>query len=284
MKKHLIIFKTVFAVLSAVCLLFVLSAATDTDALAAERLKLSTTTSTENAGLLGYLLPAFEKDTGIKVDVIAVGTGKALKLAENGDVDVTMVHAPSRETAFVDAGFGVNRRVVMANYFIVVGPESDPAGVARASLSTDAFRLISEGEHHFISRGDSSGTHVKETSIWDRCDIRPSGSWYIESGRGMGETLTMADEKMGYTLSDAGTFLKYESKVQLKALFAKKDDDLFNPYAVIAVNPARWPEANYEGAMKFIAWITTPAVQNMIREFRDGKGRVLFYPLAMPSM
>lgn len=252
--------------------------------LAGERLKLSTTTSTENTGLLGYLLPAFEKETGIKVDVIPLGTGRALKLAENGDVDVTMVHAPAKEIAFVEAGFGVNRRIVMANYFMIVGHAADPAAISKASSAREAFQLIAKGKHTFISRGDNSGTHAKEEDIWKAAEISPAGAWYVESGRGMGETLTMADEKMGYTLSDAGTFLKYESKVDLKALYAKKDENLFNPYAVIAVNPARWPGINYSGAMKFITWITSPPIQKMIGEFKDSKGRVLFSPLAVPSI
>jgi tungstate transport system substrate-binding protein len=248
---------------------------------AAQRLKLSTTTSTDNTGLLEYLLPAFEKDFGYDVDVIAVGTGKALKLAENGDVDVTMVHAPSKEVAFVDAGFGVNRREVMANYFIIVGPADDPAGVASAADAGAAFKAVADGGYAFISRGDNSGTHVKEQSIWDSLGADTGGSWYIESGRGMGDTLIMTDEKIGYTICDSGTFLKFQEKVDLKILFMKQSDLLYNPYAVIAVNPARWPEAEYLGAMQFIGWITSPAAQKLIGDFKDKNGNVLFYPLAV---
>lgn len=249
---------------------------------AAERLKLSSTTSTDNTGLLAYLLPEFEKETGIQVGVIAVGTGQALKLAENGDVDVTLVHAPSAEKAFVDAGFGVNRRTVMANYFVVVGPEEDPAGVSSAATAEEAFQLIAGSGVPFVSRGDNSGTHIKEQSIWKTVlGAVPTGKrWYLESGKGMGETLTIADEKMGYTLSDSGTYLKYSDKVDLKMLFVKPSDLLFNPYGIIAVNPARHPHVDYEGAMKLITFMTSPEGQKLIGNFKDKFGNTLFTPLA----
>lgn len=249
---------------------------------AADRLKLSSTTSTDNTGLLDYLLPKFESRTGLKVDVIAVGTGKALKLAENGDVDVTLVHAPSAERAFMEAGYGVDHRTVMANYFVIVGPEKDPAGVAGAATAEEAFRRIAESGSPFISRGDNSGTHIKEQDIWRTVlgQIPEGRSWYLESGKGMGETLTIADEKLGYTLSDSGTYLKYSDKVDLKMLFLKSSDLLFNPYGIIAVNPEKHPHVNYEGARKLIDWITSEEGQRLIGEFTDSFGNRLFVPLA----
>jgi tungstate transport system substrate-binding protein len=249
---------------------------------AAERLKLSSTTSTDNTGLLAYLLPAFEEKTGIKVDVIAVGTGKALKLAENGDVDVTLVHAPSREKTFVEAGYGVNHRTVMANYFVVVGPASDPAGVGSVQTAEEAFRKIAESGSPFASRGDNSGTHIKEQSIWKTVlgDLPTGKSWYLESGKGMGETLTIADEKLGYTLSDSGTYLKYSEKVDLKMLFVKPSDLLYNPYGIMAVNPEKQPHVNYDGAMKLIEFMTSAEGQKMIGDFTDKFGNKLFTPLA----
>jgi tungstate transport system substrate-binding protein len=248
----------------------------------AERLKLSSTTSTDNTGLLAYLLPEFEARTGIKVDVIAVGTGKALKLAENGDVDVTLVHAPSAEKAFMDAGYGVDHRTVMANYFVIVGPEKDPAGVAAAEMAEEAFRKIAESGSPFVSRGDNSGTHIKEQDIWKAVlNQLPEGrSWYLESGKGMGETLTIADEKLGYTLSDSGTYLKYSDKVDLKMLFVKPSELLYNPYGIMAVNPEKQPHVNYEGARKLIDFMVSPEGQELIGGFKDKYGNRLFTPLA----
>jgi tungstate transport system substrate-binding protein len=251
---------------------------------AADRLKLSSTTSTDNTGLLAYLLPKFTDKTGLRVDVIAVGTGKALTLAENGDVDVTLVHAPARERAFVEAGFGVNHRTVMANYFAIVGPEADRAGVAKAETAEQAFERIAQTQAPFISRGDASGTHTKEQAIWKAVlGAVPSGkSWYLESGKGMGETLTIADEKHGYTLSDSGTYLKYSDKVDLKMLFRRSSNLLYNPYGIIAVNPARHPHVNYFGAMQLIGFLTSPEGQKHIADFKDKLGNQLFEPLAVP--
>jgi tungstate transport system substrate-binding protein len=252
---------------------------------AAERLKLSSTTSTDNTGLLAYLLPKFSEKTGFRVDVIAVGTGKALKLAENGDVDVTLVHAPSREKAFVEAGYGVNHRTVMANYFMVVGPATDPAGVAQVESAEAAFERIAKKEAPFISRGDDSGTHTKERNIWKVVlgEVPEGKSWYLESGKGMGETLTIADEKRGYTLSDSGTYLKYSDKVDLKILFSRQSKLLYNPYGIIAVNPARHSHVNYIGAMQLIGFMTSPDGQKLIAAFRDKLGNQLFEPLAVPQ-
>ena len=250
--------------------------------LAAERLKLSSTTSTDNTGLLAYLLPEFEARTGIKVDVIAVGTGKALKLAENGDVDVTLVHAPAREMKFVEDGHGVNRRVVMANYFIIVGPDDDPAGVRSTGSAEEAFKRIAGNRSAFVSRGDDSGTHTKERNIWETVlgSVPEGENWYLESGKGMGETLTIADEKLGYTLSDSGSYLKYSDKVDLKMLFVKPSDLLYNPYGIIAVNPQKHTHVDYDGAMKLITFMTSPEGQKLIGDFTDKFGNKLFAPLA----
>jgi tungstate transport system substrate-binding protein len=252
-------------------------------AVAADRLRLSSTTSTDNTGLLAYLLPKFEAQTGIKVDVIAVGTGKALKLAENGDVDVTLVHAPAREIKFVQDGHAVNRREVMANYFVIVGPADDPAGVKSAASAEDAFKRIAEKGSFFVSRGDDSGTHTKERNIWKTVlgSIPEGKSWYLESGKGMGETLTIADEKLGYTLSDSGSFLKYSDKVDLEMLFVKPSELLYNPYGIMAVNPQKHPHVDYEGAMMLITFMTSPEGQKLIGEFTDKFGNKLFTPLAV---
>jgi len=251
---------------------------------AADRLKLSSTTSTDNTGLLVYILPKFTAQTGIRVDVIAVGTGKALKLAENGDVDVTLVHAPSREKSFVEAGFGVNHRTVMANYFIIVGPEADRAGVGKSGSAEQAFEYIAKMQVPFVSRGDDSGTHTKEQNIWKAImgGVPQGKNWYLESGKGMGETLTIADEKHGYTLSDSGTYLKYSDKVDLKILFSRHSDLLYNPYGIIAVNPARHPHVNYIGAIQLIGFLTSPEGQKLIGDFKDKLGNQLFEPLAVP--
>lgn len=218
------------------------------------RIKLATTTSTENSGLLGYLLPLFEAKTGYKVDVVAVGTGAALKLGENGDADVVLVHARAQEDAFVAAGYGVDRRDVMYNDFIILGPASDPAGIGSAKSAVEAFSKISAAGATFVSRGDKSGTHVKELDIWKAAEIVPAGTWYKEAGQGMEQVILMADGMPGYTLADRGTWLAVKDKTSLKICY-EGDKGLFNPYGIIAVNPAKWPAANYEGAKALIAWI-----------------------------
>jgi tungstate transport system substrate-binding protein len=195
---------------------------------------------------------------------------------------VILVHAPSAEKAFVDAGFGVNHQTVMANYFVIAGPEKDPAGVGSAATAETAFRQIAEGGFPFVSRGDNSGTHIKEQDIWKAVlgDLPTGKGWYLESGKGMGETLTIADEKMGYTLSDSGTYLKYSDKVDLKMLFVKPSDLLYNPYGIIAVNPEKQPHVNYDGAMQLIDFMTSAEGQKLIGEFKDKFGNTLFTPLA----
>jgi tungstate transport system substrate-binding protein len=243
---------------------------------AAERLRLSTTTSTENSGLLKVLLPPFEKANGVHVDVIAVGTGKALKLGESGDVDVVLVHDPGLEEAFVAAGFGVDRKPVMHNDFVIVGPGDDPAGIRGAASAAEAFQRLGGGKAPFVSRGDESGTHQKEKALWKAAGLKPEGAWYVQSGQGMGEVLQMANEKRGYALCDRGTFIAYEKKVEL-AVLSEGDPRLFNPYSVIAVNPARQPHVRYDLARKLIGYLTGPEGQKAIGGFQL-EGKQLFFP------
>jgi len=249
-------------------------------ALGQEHLRLATTTSTENTGLLGIILPPFEKRFGVKVDVIAVGSGKAMKLGENGDVDVVLSHAPGLEEAFVASGFGVNRRAVMYNDFVLVGPPDDPAKVREATDAVDACKRVAAAQATFISRGDDSGTHEKEKSLWQVAGITPVGAWYVSAGLGMGQTLQMADEKKAYTLSDRSTYLTYKAKGDL-VILSQGDPVLFNPYTIIAVNPARYPTMRYLDAMALIAWVTSPEGQRTIGDFKIG-GEVLFHPTAVP--
>lgn len=244
------------------------------------RLKLATTTSTYDSGLLDILLPPFEEKRadGIRVDVIAVGTGKALKLAENGDVDAVLVHAPELEEDFVAAGFGVDRRDVMYNDFVVVGPADDQAGIAGTERVADAFATIARREASFFSRGDLSGTHLKERAIWDLSGIEPSGDWYVEVGQGMAATLRMADEKRGYVLIDRGTYLALRETVNLRVL-VEYDPPLHNPYSIIAVNPERWPHVKYGQARALIEYVTSPEAQAIIGGYRK-YGQRLFTPSA----
>jgi len=242
------------------------------------RLRMSTTTSTEDSGLLNVLLPPFEKAAGVKVDVISVGTGKALKLGENGDVDVVLVHARPLEDKFVADGHGIDRRDVMYNDFVIVGPKKDPAGVKQAKTAVEAFKILAQGKAPFISRGDESGTHQMEKSLWKKAGIAPQGSWYVEAGQGMGTVLQMAFDKKGYTLADRGTFITMEGKLDLAIVF-EGDKDIFNPYGVIAVNPAKHPKTQLELAKKFIEYITGPEGQKIIADYKIN-GKQLFFPSA----
>jgi tungstate transport system substrate-binding protein len=246
---------------------------------AENRLRMSTTTSTENSGLLSVLLPPFEKANACKVDVIAVGTGKALKLGENGDVDIVFVHARPAEDKFVASGYGVDRRDVMHNDFVIVGPKDDPDGIKHAKTAVDAFKRLAEGKAPFISRGDDSGTDKKEKQLWKAAGITPTGPWYDEAGQGMGAVLQMADNKKAYTLADRGTFIAFEGKVDLVILF-EGDKALYNPYGIIAVNPKRYPTVNYECAKKFIAYVTGPEGQKVIASYKKN-GKQLFFPDAI---
>ncbi|MCB1857996.1 MAG: substrate-binding domain-containing protein [Gammaproteobacteria bacterium] len=241
-------------------------------------LRMATTTSTENSGLLNMLLPTFEKETGISVHVIAVGTGKALRMGQDGDVDLVLVHAPGAEKAFVEAGYGIDRREVMYNDFVIVGPAADPAGVSGSLDATEAMRRIANKPSVFISRGDDSGTHKKELTLWKSLGTAPDGDWYREAGQGMGKVLQMAGELEGYTLTDRGTWLAYQDKSPLKIRF-EGDPRLFNPYGIIAVNPARYPDINYAGATRLIEWITSSHGQELIGDFTIA-GHKLFKPSA----
>jgi tungstate transport system substrate-binding protein len=247
-------------------------------ATAQQVIRLSTTTSTENSGLLAALLPAFEAKTGTRVHVISVGTGKALELAKNGDVDVTLVHARAAEDKFVADGHGVDRRDVMYNDFVVAGPAADPAGVKGGKDVIEAFRRIAAGSARFISRGDNSGTDVMEKSYWKAAGTAPAGARLVSAGLGMGEVLTMAAELQAYTLADRATFSAYKARTGLDVL-VEGDPKMFNPYGIIAVNPARHPGVNHKGARQLIEWITSPDGQARIAAFRPG-GQQLFFPAA----
>jgi len=242
-------------------------------------LKLATTTSTENSGLLGVLLPPFEEKFGIKVDVIAVGTGQAIKLGENGDVDMILVHARAAEDKFIEEGYGVNRRDVMFNDFIILGPSNDPAEIRSESNVTLALKRISDRKVYFVSRGDDSGTHKKEKILWQNTKTSPEGEWYMEIGQGMGATLQVANERQAYVLCDRGTFLAYKDKIDL-IILSEGDPLLFNPYGIMAVNPARYPHVKYIEAMQFIAWVTSVEGQKIIGEYKK-EGEILFHPMAI---
>nr|WP_117235432.1 substrate-binding domain-containing protein [Vibrio maerlii] len=232
-----------------------------------QRIKLATTTSTYHSGLLDYLLPKFESDTGYIVDVIAAGTGKSLRMGENGDVDLVMTHAPKAEAAFVANGYGVLPRALMYNDFVLVGPESDPAKASDNETVAQAFADIAGYNATFVSRGDDSGTHKKENGLWQQAEIEPNFGGYRSVGQGMGPTLNMASEMQGYTLTDRGTWLAYQNRLALSVVF-QGDEALFNPYQVILVNPKRYPEINYQGAKVFSDWLVNPKGQKLINEFK----------------
>ncbi len=239
-------------------------------------LKMATTTSVEDSGLIKVLVPPFEEKFGVKVDVLAVGSGKALKSAEKGEVDVVLVHSPEAENKFINSGFGVNRRNVMYNDFVIVGPADDPAGI-RGETASDALKKIADKKHLFTSRGDDSGTHNKESGIWALSGIQPEGAWYLKTGEGMVRTLQIADQEKAYCLVDRGTYIASEDKVDL-VILVEGDSKLENPYSIIAVNPALHPDVNYIYAMTFIGWITSPEGQKIIGDYKKD-GRVLFNPI-----
>jgi tungstate transport system substrate-binding protein len=242
-------------------------------------IRLATTTSTENSGLLAYLLPEFKQDSGYQVHVIAVGTGKALRLGRNGDVDVVLVHAPDAEQKFVASGFGVKRHPVMYNDFVIIGSKGDPANIKQSRNLADAFARIAKSASSFISRGDDSGTHKKEQSIWHSSNIQTDGRWYREVGQGMGKVIQIANELGAYTLADRGTWLVYKNKVQDMDILFEGDEQLFNPYSIIAVNPEKYPDINQQGASTLIAWITSAKGQKMIGNYKKFD-QVLFTPSA----
>lgn len=273
---------------------------------AEDTLILATTTSTENSGLLAYLHPDFEKKTGIRVKVVAKGTGASLQLARDGNADLILVHAREQEDQFIADGFGVMRRDVMVNDFIVIGPETDPAGIRGVKDPAEALRRVAESRAPFISRGDGSGTHIREQQLWRRAgvpleseavtlfsqgekkrfeSVRPAGDWYLSVGQGMGKTILIATEKRAYTLADRGTYyffaLAQPAKTDL-AVLCQNHEGLYNPYGVIAVNPERYPHVNFAGAKRYIQWIVSPEIQRMIGEYRV-QGQILFHPNAAPA-
>jgi len=240
---------------------------------------LTTTTSTYDSGLLDELLPAFKEATGYNVKPIAVGTGEAIAMGERGESDVMLVHARAAEDKFVSEGYGINRKDVMHNDFVIIGPENDPASIKGITVE-EAFKVLSQTGNLFVSRGDNSGTNKKEISIWEKAGISPEGEWYLESGQGMGNTLRIADEKQAYTITDRGTYLSQEENLSL-IILVEGDKVLFNPYGVIAVNPEKHPDIdiNYDGATAFIEFITSEKGQSIIKNFGIEKfGQPLFYP------
>ena len=249
-----------------------------------ETLTLTTTTSTYDTGLLDEIHGDFEELYGVTVDAVAQGTGAALESARNGDADVVMVHARGLEDEFMRNGYGINRRDLMFNDFVIVGPEDDPAGIDGMGSATDALVAIADAEATFVSRGDNSGTHTKELNLWEAAGTEPGGDWYQETGTGMGEALNVANQQGAYTLSDRGTFISQRSEIDLVILVQGPIEDgpeiLANPYGIMAVNPGVHENANYDLAMAYIGWITSPGAQNAISEYQMN-GEQLFFPEAV---
>jgi tungstate transport system substrate-binding protein len=240
---------------------------------------LATTTSTADTGLLDYLLPIFEKKYNVKVKPIAVGTGEAIGMGERGEADVLLVHARAKEDAFMAAGNGSVRKDVMYNDFVLIGPESDPAG-AKGLSPAKAFAAIAIAKAPFVNRGDASGTDTKEKGIWKNAAITPAGDWYIVTGQGMGESVKIAEEKQAYILIDRGTYLALKKTLTLE-IIVEGQKELFNPYGVIIVNPAKFTRVNDKDATKFVDWIVSDEVQKLIGEFgKDKYGQALFTPSA----
>ena len=241
---------------------------------------LSTTTSTQDSGLLDVLIPMFERKTGYSVKTIAVGTGQALALAARGEADVTLAHAPALEKQYVGEGKMLNRRLVMYNDFVVIGPTEDPARVKGLPKATDALKRIAETKATFVSRGDKSGTHSLELSLWKAVGLTPSGSWYIESGQGMGQTLGIANERKAYTITDRATYLAFQKRITLLVL-VERDRPLLNIYSVMEVSPANGPRVNAAGGKAVADFMVSPEVQAVIRTFGvDRYGQPLFVPIA----
>lgn len=240
---------------------------------------LATTTSTQDTGLLDVLIPIFEKKTGYFVKTIAVGSGQAMKMGEKGEADVMLVHSPDAEKKFVEEGYGINRRLVMHNDFIIVGPGADPAKIKGVKSSAEALKMVAKAEALFASRGDNSGTHAKEKTLWKKAGINPEGQkWYQQTGLGMGQTLNVAAEKKGYTLADRGTYLSLKKNLGLDIL-VEGDAALLNTYHVIEVNSAKWPKANAAGAKAFADFVVSKQTQKIIKTFGvDKYGSPLFFP------
>lgn len=241
---------------------------------------LSTTTSTQDSGLLDVLVPLFEKKTGYTVKTASVGTGQALELAARGEADVALVHAPSLEKKYVADGKLLNRRLVMYNDFVIIGPQNDPAKIKAAKSSIQAMKLIAGSRSPFVSRGDNSGTHNLEKALWKQAGVEPKGAWYIESGQGMGATLGIANEKNAYTITDRATYLAFRKRIALPILL-ERDKPLLNIYSVMEVSPANGPKINTTGGKAFADFMLAPETQAVIKNFgMDKYGQALFVPVA----
>jgi len=244
---------------------------------------LSTTTSTQDSGLLDTLVPLFERKTGLSVKTISVGTGQALALAARGEADVVLVHAPALERKYVEEGKMQNRRLVMYNDFVIIGPADDPAKIKGLPKAVDALKRIAETQSRFVSRGDKSGTHLLEQALWKQAGIEPKGAWYIESGQGMGQTLGIANDRRAYTISDRATWLAFQKRIDLPIL-VEKDKPLLNIYSVMEVNPANGPRINVAGGKAFADFMVAPETQAVIKTFGvDKYGQPLFVPIAGKS-
>ena len=275
---------SIIALLLAVCVLAFASFAAAADK--APVLRMATTTSTDDTGLLDYLAPICLKDTGIDVQWVAVGTGKALEFGRNGDVDVVLTHAPSQEDKFEAEGYGVDRRKVMYNDFVLIGPASDPAGV-KGKPVIEAIATIAEKQQKLVSRADKSGTHTAELKLLDKAGVKDfdKAAWYVQTGQGMLKTINIAEEQGGYALTDRGTFIKYDAGLNGReglVIICEGDPELLNKYSVMAVNPKKHPEVKYDLAVKYIEWITSPKVQQDIANFKL-EGKQLFFPDADPA-
>ncbi len=244
------------------------------------RLRCASTTSTQNSGLFDYILPIFEQKTGIKVDVVAVGTGAAIEIGKRGDADVLFVHAKQQELKAVEEGYFVNRHDVMYNDFVIIGPSNDPVKIKGMKSAAAAFRKIAEASYPFVSRGDRSGTNTKELFLWQKADINPKGQkWYLEAGQGMEKTQRIANEKRAYTLTDRGTWLATKDLDRLDmTIVLEGDPTLFNQYGVMAVNPARHKHVKYREAMEFVNWLISKEGQQAIAAYKDKHGNALFVP------
>jgi tungstate transport system substrate-binding protein len=276
-----------FLLFAALCFLFVTLRFTGTAKTAEPETKdliLATTTSTVDTGLLDVLIPIFEKQTGYRVKTISAGTGQALAMGEKGEADVLLVHAPEAEKKLLDSGLASNYQLVMHNDFVIVGPANDPAGI-KGKQSVDAFKAIAQKEATFVSRGDDSGTHKSELSIWKKAEIKPAGAkWYQESGQGMGATLLMASEKQAYTLTDRGTYLAQKPNIKLEIL-SEGDKSLLNIYHVMQVNPEKFSKVNGKGGKAFVEFMIAPETQKIIGTFgKDNFGQPLFFPDAGKQM
>lgn len=242
-------------------------------------LRLATTTSTDDSGLLDYLLPDFEARFNVEIQVIAVGTGQSLQLGQDGNADVLLVHAPALEETFMEDGHGIRREAVMYNDFVIVGPADDPAGIAGMEDAAEAFQAIAEAEATFVSRGDESGTHTNEKALWDAAGLEPAGDWYLSAGQGMGAVLQMSDEIQAYTLTDRATYLALTQMGLDLVLLVEGDPALFNPYHAIVVNPEKSDDIYAEGAQAFVEWLISVETQERIAQFGlDEFGSALFTP------